>query len=111
MTHRLHTFRSSFSLLSGIEKAIKSRSRAGERSITRAIAGLAVEHTLDVTQFGMRRKDDAFEVVFESGADKVWQLCVGPVPAICGNAGYWGLITDAEPCVHGRAARAEASLV
>src|SRR5437763_16300793 len=106
MTHRLHTFRSSFSLLSGIEKAIKSRSRAGKRSITRSIAGLAVEHTLDVTQFGLLRKDDAFEVVFDPGTDKVEQLCLGPVPAICGDTGSWRLITATQPRIH-RAAESE----
>src|SRR5690349_6426309 len=105
MAHRLHTFRSSFSLFPGIKKPVKSRSGAGKRSITRSIAGLAVEHTLYVSQFGMLRKDDAFEVVLNPGTNKVEQLCLGPVPAICGNNGYWSLVTAAQPRIHRAAER------
>src|SRR5947209_2139318 len=100
MTQRLHSFRCSFRLLRRIEQPVNSRSGAGERSITRSITGLAVEHTLDVTQFGMLRKDDAFEVVLYPGTDKVEQLCLGPVPAICGNTGYWSLVTTTQPGIH-----------
>src|SRR5690348_1859051 len=100
MAHRLHTFCSSFSLFPGIKESVKSRSRAGKRSVTRSITGLAVEHTLDVTQFGMLRKYDAFEVVLDPGTDKVEQLGLGPVPASGGNTGYWSSVTAVQPRIN-----------
>src|SRR3954447_17303256 len=53
----------------------------------------------------MLRKDDAFEVVFNPGTDKVEKLCLGPVPATCGNTGCWSLITAAQPGIHTAAER------
>src|SRR5690348_7068478 len=100
VAHGLHSFRSSFSLPLGIEQPVYRRSGAGERSITRSIAGLTVEHTLDVTQFGMLREYDAFEVVLNPGTDEVEKLCLGPVPASCGNTGCWSLVTAAQPRIH-----------
>src|SRR5947209_18109237 len=100
MAHRLHSFCSSFSLLPRVEQSIDRRTGTRKRSITSSIAGLAIKHTLDVTQLGMLRKDDAFEVVFDPGTDEVEKRCLGPVPAFCGNTGYWSLVTTTQPRVH-----------
>src|SRR6516164_9004192 len=100
LAQRLHSFRCIFCLLFRAEQAINSRSGARQRGVTRSIAGLAVKHTLNVTQFGMLKKDDAFEVVFDPGTDKVEKLCLGPVPATCGNTGDWSLVTAAQPRIN-----------
>src|SRR6185437_896060 len=105
MAHGLHSFRSSLGLLLRIEQSIHCRTRARERSITRSVAGLAVEHTLNVTQFGMLREYDAFEVVLNPGTDEVEKLCLGPVPASCGNTGCWSLVTATQPCIYSAAER------
>ena len=39
------------------------------------------EHTLDLAQFGILRKDDLFKVVFDPGTDKVEKRGLGPAPA------------------------------
>src|SRR5262249_13627034 len=67
---------------------------AGKRRIPGAFA---LEHTLHVTQFGVLRKDDAFEVVLNPGTDKVEKQCLGPVPRPAGNTG-WG--STAQPRKH-----------
>ena len=43
---------------------------------------MALKRSLYLTQFGILRKYDAFEVVFDPGSDKVEKQCLGPVPAI-----------------------------
>src|SRR5262249_11535847 len=69
-----------------------------------AISGLAIKHTLDVTQFGMLRKDDPFEVVFNPGTDKVEKRGLGPVPVHRGDTGR-SPVTTAQPRVHGATER------
>src|SRR5215469_12982284 len=45
------------------------------------------EHTLYLAQFGMLRKDDFLEVVFNPGSDKVEQWVLGPASATGGDTG------------------------
>src|SRR5579864_1896624 len=48
---------------------------------------LALQDTFYLTQIGILRKDDAFEVVLDPGSDEVEKQCLGPVPAYRGNTG------------------------
>src|ERR1035438_79371 len=47
----------------------------------------ALQDTFYLTQIGILRKDDAFEVVLDPGSDEVEKRCLGPVPAYRGNTG------------------------
>src|SRR5207253_8479167 len=60
------------------EQAVNSRTGAEQRGIPRAFS---LEHTLHLAQFGMLRKDDLFEVVFDPGTDEVEKRGLGPAPA------------------------------
>ncbi len=46
-----------------------------------------LQRTFNVTQFGILRKDDSFEVVFNPGTDKVEKQAPGPAPASCRSTG------------------------
>src|SRR5262249_8738999 len=61
--------------------------------------GLAIEKLLDLAQFGILRKYDAFEVVFDPGTDKVEKRCLGPIPTIGRDTGG-SLVTTTQPPIN-----------
>ncbi len=63
---------------------IQRRAGARQRCILRACA---LQQLFYLSQLGILRKDDAFEVVLDPGSDEVEKRCLGPVPAKCGNTG------------------------
>jgi hypothetical protein len=66
------------------EQPIQSRPRSGERGVPRTRAHQCAFY---VSQFGILRKDDFLEVVFNPGTDKVEKQFLGPAPAFCGSTG------------------------
>src|SRR6516164_1493363 len=86
MTCCSHAHGGSFCHIRRIKQAVQGRTGAGQRRISRAFT---LQDALNLTQLGIFRKDDAFEVVFDPGLDEVEKRCLGPVPALGGNTGCW----------------------